>query len=102
MKLDPSYRNQHGCRDCNHKVIVSDYECYDVYLCGLTGLPRPKFDSLAMGETWGKNEGEAFKDRNEERYKREREIWGEWADGRMVSPHGICDFWQSERHAIWG
>lgn len=100
MKLDPSYREPHGCRDCNHKVIIGDYECYDVYLCGLVGLPRPKFDSLAMGEMWGKDKGEGFKERDEERCKREQEIWNEWADGRMVSPYGICDHWQSEKYAI--
>ena len=85
MRVPATYRLQHSCFDCQHSVVVYEYDETPECFCSFGALRRPRCGSILM---------------NEHVSESEYHLWEKWSEGRQVSLTGICDEWEGRSGGI--
>lgn len=99
MSKPTSYRIQHGCHNCGHCFIKTDYDQGPEYFCTFGAPPRPQCSSVAMDEC--KTSHDEDEDWNAQFAERTAnyELWHEWSMPREVEPFGICEHHELQKMA---
>lgn len=74
-----SYRLQEGCETCPHVNRLENYDIPPCWYCTFGATPRPRHWLIEYDDT-----GATF---DEMKFH----VWEAWAEGREVSPRGICE-----------
>lgn len=87
-RVHRSYYEQDGCWNCQWSLRVYECDYQDDLYCRRGAPPRPLCGSFVLNEAFSYVSRAIEKERNLE--------WREWADGREVSPCGMCEHWKAE------
>ena len=79
----PRYREQGGCHNCQHVVVIYDYDEPNRLFCNVDKSKRPPCGSVGMRENWVQYQRYPDEAREAQR-KAQWRAWRQWIDGRMV------------------
>lgn len=85
------YREQDGCRNCEHCFTFTEYDQGDQYYCTVGAPKRPRCMSMAMKEYYWMKEGETT-----DEWGKHIDAWDAWREGREVEAWGQCWSWEIE------